>query len=313
MKRDAENDRVSHAYLLDAPDRLAGALTMRMFAALVLGGGDFRGAAGGFVFAGKHPDAAELPGVSIQGAVREQLAVADIDALSADVYKRPSRGDYKFYLINYAETMSALCQNKLLKTLEEPPAGVCILLNCRSRESVLPTVASRCRTLTVRPFDPGLIGGALAQNGSDHEKASLAAALSGGSLTKADAFYSDPKLYQIYRLSLDVLKNTKSSKDVLDAVASLSGIKDRLADVLDYFEAVFRDIAVYHAGLENHGILQNGAADIESLSQSCSAAAAGKILPFLGKIRRRLSLNANQNSLLDELMFTITEYRAKYR
>lgn len=48
--------------------------------------------------------------------------------------------------------MTPAAQNKLLKTLEEPPANVHILMGATSEYGLLPTVLSRVRRLEIHPF-----------------------------------------------------------------------------------------------------------------------------------------------------------------
>ena len=47
-------------------------------------------------------------------------------------------------IIDNAERLSEIVQNKLLKTLEEPYPGTVIILATDNKESLLPTVRSRC-------------------------------------------------------------------------------------------------------------------------------------------------------------------------
>jgi DNA polymerase-3 subunit delta' len=50
-------------------------------------------------------------------------------------------------IINEADRLTKAAQNSLLKTLEEPPQGVVIILVTNNKEKLLPTVLSRCQTL----------------------------------------------------------------------------------------------------------------------------------------------------------------------
>ncbi|MCL2061319.1 MAG: hypothetical protein FWH03_01660 [Firmicutes bacterium] len=306
LKRDADRKKLFHAYLLNAADGYAGALTMRLFAAYCLAKENGEQDAE-LVYLGRHADVTEIP------RQKDTVAVADVDALIAGLYKRPSRGEYKFYLINHAETLSTQCQNKLLKTLEEPPRGTVILLNCRNLSSVLPTVLSRCRRIDVLPFSESALRGALWQQTQNEARAALAASLSGGFIERAHAFSQNEKAADLFFLCADVLLSLNSSRDVLDAVTAFSAAKDQIETVLDYIEMLLRDAAVYQTGAVHLCRLQTVIEKIERLSQSYTPAALEKILPFLGKIRRRARLNANQNSIWDELIFTLAEFRAIYK
>lgn len=73
--------------------------------------------------------------INVQG-VRE---VTDFLNLSAH------RGGWRVALIQPAEFMNTAAANALLKTLEEPPAGVLLILLSHRRARLLPTIVSRCR------------------------------------------------------------------------------------------------------------------------------------------------------------------------
>ena len=59
----------------------------------------------------------------------------------------PSRGRGKVFVVREAELMSPDAQNALLKTLEEPPPGVTIILLAEHPQQLLPTTHSRCRII----------------------------------------------------------------------------------------------------------------------------------------------------------------------
>ncbi|MBP3728933.1 MAG: hypothetical protein J6H18_01525 [Lachnospiraceae bacterium] len=99
---------------------------------------------------GNHPDIISLvKEKSAYGAreIREQLV--------EDIAIRPYRFEHKIYLIPDAETLSPLCQNVLLKTLEEPPSYGVILLAAVSRSVFLPTVLSRLVCLSSEEGEAG--------------------------------------------------------------------------------------------------------------------------------------------------------------
>ncbi len=65
------------------------------------------------------------------------------DHINDTVDIRPYEAEYKIYLVFSAEKMNAQAQNALLKTLEEPPEYVVILLLAANADAFLPTILSR--------------------------------------------------------------------------------------------------------------------------------------------------------------------------
>ncbi|MBQ8550720.1 MAG: DNA polymerase III subunit delta' [Clostridia bacterium] len=94
---------------------------------------------------GSHPDVVT---VSPDG---KQLTVDKIRALRQNAYLKPTLCDRKVYIVECADTMNNSAQNALLKVLEEPPTGVVFILLVDSADSMLPTVRSRCITLSLTP------------------------------------------------------------------------------------------------------------------------------------------------------------------
>ncbi|MBQ8562645.1 MAG: DNA polymerase III subunit [Firmicutes bacterium] len=57
---------------------------------------------------------------------------------------KPAGGSRNLAIIKDADTMTLRAQNRLLKTLEEPPAGTVILLLSENKDNLLETIRSRC-------------------------------------------------------------------------------------------------------------------------------------------------------------------------
>ena len=73
------------------------------------------------------------------------------DQLVGDVYIKPYSREIKVYIIPDADQLNAACQNAILKTIEEPPEYVRLLLLTENAERLLPTIRSRCIRLDLKP------------------------------------------------------------------------------------------------------------------------------------------------------------------
>jgi DNA polymerase III delta prime subunit len=76
-----------------------------------------------------------------------------VEALQARLKKKPFFGDRNIAIIKDADTMTARAQNRLLKTLEEPPRGTIIILLSNNIENLVQTILSRCVTYRINPFE----------------------------------------------------------------------------------------------------------------------------------------------------------------
>ncbi len=99
---------------------------------------------------------------------------------------RPVEGEKKLFVLDNFHTVTPLVQNKLLKSLEEPPAGVYFLLGATNEHAVLPTVRSRVKQIAVPPFSENEIFKALSRMYPDAEGKKEAAAACGGVLSVAE-------------------------------------------------------------------------------------------------------------------------------
>ncbi|MEJ5201447.1 MAG: DNA polymerase III subunit delta', partial [Anaerolineales bacterium] len=64
----------------------------------------------------------------------------------------PYQARYRVAVLLRFEEATAAAQNALLKTLEEPPQKVVLLLTADAAENLLPTIVSRCEVLRLRPL-----------------------------------------------------------------------------------------------------------------------------------------------------------------
>jgi DNA polymerase III subunit delta' len=138
----------SHAYLFHGPAGTGKRTVARALAAALLTDGARQPATvAERVARGAHPD---LTWVTPSGA--SEVLVSDIEEpVVAAVTHTPFESTRRVFVIEAAGTMNDQAANRLLKTLEEPPAFAHLILLADHREDVLPTIASRCQQVR---FDP---------------------------------------------------------------------------------------------------------------------------------------------------------------
>ena len=74
--------------------------------------------------------------------------------LIEDVSLAPVRASSKVYVLDDVGMLRGTAANALLKTIEEPPAGVVFILIARTVASVLPTIVSRCQVIPFSIVSP---------------------------------------------------------------------------------------------------------------------------------------------------------------
>lgn len=144
-----------------------------------------------------HPDFRVLQPTDKEGAVDRlngELRVERAADLIREAALRPNEGRWRIFLLQDIHTANLSFANKILKTLEEPPVQSILLLTALDRSSILPTVASRCQVLELRPLDTGTVEQALGTRWqASAEQAALLARLSSGRLGWAVDQLRDPE------------------------------------------------------------------------------------------------------------------------
>lgn len=72
------------------------------------------------------------------------IKIAQMREMQEKVYQKPIVSDKKVFIIDQVEKMTEEAQNSLLKTLEEPPEYMVIILITSNENKLLNTVKSRC-------------------------------------------------------------------------------------------------------------------------------------------------------------------------
>jgi DNA polymerase-3 subunit delta' len=179
----------SHAYLLHGPAGTGKRTVARAFAAALLAdGARSPDTVAERVARDCHPD---LTWVIPSGAA--EMLVADIEQpVVAAATRTPFESARRVFVIERAETMNDQAANRMLKTLEEPPAFTHLLLLADRREDVLATIASRCQPVRFDPLPSALIAERLVEtDGVEAERARACARLALGDAGLAAWLASD--------------------------------------------------------------------------------------------------------------------------
>ncbi|MBI3971625.1 MAG: DNA polymerase III subunit delta' [Chloroflexi bacterium] len=113
-------------------------------------------------------------------AGRRGVTIEQVRQLEHAAGLRPYEAKRKVFVVRGADAMPDPAANALLKTLEEPPDDTVLVLTASDASQVLPTIASRCREIPLRPVPAAEIEAALVSRGVPQERARLLARLAGG-------------------------------------------------------------------------------------------------------------------------------------
>lgn len=236
----------------------------------------------------------------------------DVNSLIEESYLKPIENDKKVFILSHAETMNASAQNKLLKTLEEPPKNVHILIGATSEFPLLPTVKSRVKKLEIPTFSKEKLYEALKEQCPDQDKLLSAISCGDGTLGKAIALYGDENLSSAIELAVDMIVNMKSSAQILDYSVKISALKIELSEFLSVLELLFRDLLVSMEGNESLAINKTALKITKNAQGYCT----GAIINALEKITesyKRKKFNQTGTMLIEWLLFQILEGKYKWQ
>jgi DNA polymerase-3 subunit delta' len=202
----------------------------------------------------QHPDLSILAAESEGGT----LKVEQVRELQHSLALSPYEATYRVALLLRFQEANPSAANALLKTLEEPPERVILLLTADSPEALLPTIVSRCEVLRLRPLTLEREQALLAEKGASPEQARLLAHLSEGKPGSALRLLADPDGLKQRQEWLDELAQlfSASRRDRFAYVEKLTdhgrGLRDPLLlrQVLLAWLSYWRDVLLCTSGSE---------------------------------------------------------------
>ncbi|NOY12415.1 MAG: DNA polymerase III subunit delta' [Deltaproteobacteria bacterium] len=247
LRRALENRRIAHAYLFEGPDGIGKRLVALALArALLCQSGQGCGDCGPCrkVDHNNHPD------IHLLDADGATIKIDQVRALQKELSLRPLEGRYKICLIDGAEQFNPAAANALLKTLEEPQPNTLIILLSSQPEALLSTIRSRCQRLPFQRLPKPRLTEILADRLELSEtEAAVLAALSDGSFKKALGQNKELYLERRRELLRSLLALSPGSTIPLFKLADeLVADKDQLVEILEIFQAFFRDLLLLKHG-----------------------------------------------------------------
>lgn len=242
MKREDKNT-LSHAHIIAGPDGIGKSIMAKMFAMKILG---------------KTEDI-NYADIIHYRSEKASLGIDEVRRIIEEVSKKPYEGDRKVIIIHGGDKLTVQAQNAMLKTIEEPPKGVYIILLTESLELLLDTIKSRCQIYKLTPLSKNDMLKYLKSIGeTDENRISAALSYAEGIPGRADRILNDEELDKLRNLIIDLLNevNNRNENSVLEFENKFSKYKNEKDEVLNLLASFIRDIIVYKE-LENKDIIIN--------------------------------------------------------
>jgi DNA polymerase-3 subunit delta' len=248
----------------------------------------------------------------IQRQGRAEISIDQIREIEKSATLKPFEGRNRVYIIDDAEKLSTEAANSLLKTLEEPPPYVQLILVTKNERLLLPTVLSRCQKLDLRPLPIIIVEQALMTKWKvSPERAGLLARFSQGCIGWAVEASRNESIISERTVLLKRLQQLAS-----DGKAERFAYANELANqfnrdremaegVLNLWVSWWRDLMLTRGGCRDHviNVDQKDTLPLEANKFHLSAI-KGFINSILDAVRA-LEQNSNPRLVLEVLMLNI--------
>ena len=214
---------LSHAHLIAGEDGIGKSKLANILAKLILNGDLER----------------EYVDIINYKSSKASFGVDEVRDIIEEVSKKPFEGDRKVIIIHEGNKLTIQAQNALLKTIEEPPIGVHIIILCESLELILDTIKSRCEIYKLTPLTKNELYEYIKIKGFDYNESDIrsAIAFSEGIPGRIDRYFNDENLRELRNKVIELIKslNKNDVEIVLQQEEALSTLKDNKEEVLLIF------------------------------------------------------------------------------
>lgn len=221
------------------------------------------------------------PDIIIIDEQDESIKTEQIKELVKNVLEKPIQGEKKIYIINNSENMTREAQNSLLKTLEEPPEYVIVILITSNENLLLNTIKSRCIKFQFQNLSDEEIKQYFRMANQVIDDSIIK--IFGGSIEKAIKLKDNLDTYKNIK---NIFKNIEnlSGLQILNLKETIFKDKDEIFSILDYINTIFFD-----------KILEN----IKTANKY------QKCIEIIEESKLRLKRNSNYDMTIDNLLLTL--------
>ena len=257
----------------------------------------------------QHPDLAVVQAEAVGGT----LKVDQVRELQHSLALAPYEARYRVALLLRFEEAHPSAANALLKTLEEPPPNVVLLLTAESAESLLPTIVSRCEVMRLRPLSIDSVRQGLQDRwGLPEDEARLMAHLSGGRPGYALELHDTPASLGLRQRWLDEHRRLLAAGRVERFAFSERYWRDKtqLRQLLLVWLSLWRDVLLRASGASAPLANLDRADEIEALAGSLGIQAASSAMAALQRTLDLIDRNINPRLAMDVLLLDLPRVSA---
>ena len=210
IELDSKSSRISHAYMFISQDENY----LKSFCECVCK----------HILSLNEPENFEKNALRIDKRVHPDVKFFGEDAnitadLTAEIVElsglSPFEADKKIFVLFNVHNMNESAQNKILKTIEEPPRDTYFILACKNTTRILQTIISRVKQIELDELSVENIKDLLVKAGTSSEKAEIYASCASGSGAFAEKLATDDGFVDFFNSVVNAFFEINGSRDVL--------------------------------------------------------------------------------------------------
>ncbi len=253
-------------------------------------------------------DANNHPDVVWFTAHEATMTIEQIRTMQRRLGYKPYEGPRITAILDGCERLSLPAANALLKTLEEPPASVLLLLLSSNKEALPLTITSRCQGVPFRPLTREHMQAILEQQGVDHDTATSVAAFACGGIDIL-AHTDLTQVRDLHQRALDLLQAiaTGKSVDCFLQVRSLATRREQCDTLLRWLALYCRDLVMVQLSADAMLYNEPLRATLSTLASRFPLSGLLHAFMLVEQSRRHLAMHANVQLVLEHLLLHLQQ------
>ena len=273
------NNKISHSYIFSGPEGVGKLLFAKEFAKAILCD-NIENKPCNHCKACIEFENANHPDIYIIDEQDETIKTETMKNLTKDILEKPLENKKKIYIINNSENMTREAQNTLLKTLEEPPQYIVIILITANTNLMLNTIKSRCINIIFNKLTNEELKKYFKDNITEE-----VLNFSEGSISKALKIKENEDTYK--QISNEIKRIEQLNElEILKLKSIISTKKEDIEEILEYINLIFYNVII---------------------NNPTTAIKYNNCIKIIEDTKKRLKRNGNYDMTIDNCLLSIWE------
>lgn len=279
LQNSIKNDKISHSYIFSGPKGIGKMLFAKEFAKAILCD-NIENKPCNHCKACIEFENANHPDIYIIDEQDETIKTETMKNLTKDILEKPLENKKKIYIINNSENMTREAQNTLLKTLEEPPQYIVIILITANTNLMLNTIKSRCINIIFNKLTNEELKKYFKDNITEE-----VLNFSEGSISKALKIKENEDTYK--QISNEIKRIEQLNElEILKLKSIISTKKEDIEEILEYINLIFYNVII---------------------NNPTTAIKYNNCIKIIEDTKKRLKRNGNYDMTIDNCLLSIWE------